>query len=88
MKKFKKTLLLATLTTLITFSQANATLEKNSIDNIVKKIWDTEQNIELSKEDKISNLAWSSNEYISLTIAYDEKDEDPINKLTKKIWSL
>ena len=47
---------------LSSFTQVNAKLERDVADEITMKVWTTDQNYELTKEDRISNLAWTKQE--------------------------
>ena len=93
-----KTLVLTSIM-LLGLSQVSAVVEVDPADKLTMDIWTKEQTVELSKEDSITNLAWSQED--SKLIAGDYKinayaadleeqsveSTDKADVLTKNIWT-
>ncbi len=88
MKKITTKIFLLAGLVIFALSSVNANVNDNIIDNMVKSIWETEQEVNLSNEDKITNLAWSSNNFIVLTVECDILKNDLNDEITRVIWSL
>ena len=94
-----KTLALATVI-LLGLTQVNADIEADPADKLTMNIWSNEQTVELSKQDAITNLAWSKEdntlvaqcEYKINAYAADIEEKsvestDKADTVTKNIWS-
>lgn len=88
MKKITTKIFLLAGLVIFALSSVNASVNDNIIDNMVKSIWETEQEANLLNEDKITNLAWSSNDFIVLTVECDILKNDLNDEITRVIWSL
>ena len=93
-----KTLALATVI-LLGLTQVNADIEADPADKLTMNIWSNEQAVELSKQDAITNLAWSKEdntlvaqgEYKINAYAADIEEKsvestDKADTVTKNVW--
>ena len=93
-----KTLALATVI-LLSLTQVNADIEADPADKLTMNIWSNEQAVELSKQDAITNLAWSKEdntlvaqgEYKINAYAADIEEKsvestDKADTVTKNVW--
>ena len=96
MKNITKRVLVLSAAFLFALTQVDANLEQGTADKLVKTIWETTQESVLTKEDSITNLAWTSQDEMQLAAdvnyelvacAADMEDKDPADKLTKAIWA-
>lgn len=90
----RNAMVLALSAVLFTIVQADATVKENSADEVTKAIWATTQEVALTQEDKVSNLAWSTNveaatpeKYELVACAADLEGQDQVDKITKAVWS-
>jgi len=93
-----KTLVLTSIM-LLGLSQVHAVIEVDPADKLTMNVWSSEQIVELSKEDSITNIAWTQQdseliaqgEYEINAFAADLEEAvestDKADTLTKNVWT-